>query len=630
MPHQAPVEMVVSKDVMVPMRDAVRLATDIYRPARDGEPIAGPYPVLLGRTSYDKSNSWLWVEPVCEWFVRRGYAVVMQDLRGRYQSEGYGQYFHTINPAEGPDGYDTIEWIAAQPWCNGRVGMLGSSHGAIVQQVAALHRPPHLAAIWPDVGPTNIYEHEAREGGAMSLQMFGALFMHAFESQEVRATPGAQDEIVQAMREMREWVLRTPFHEGQTALRHAPALERTLMDYYRRGRYDEFWSHECADQERHFERHADIPGVYSGGWWDSFSGATTRYFARMSEQNHTPQRLVMGPWTHDQMRTGATWCNDVDFGPAGVWGYERYNQERLEWFDRWLKDAPNDVEARPAVELFVMGGGDGRRTSEGHLSHGGRWRYEQSWPIPSTQPTPLYLHGDGRLAREMPDPAGEPLAYDFDPDHPAPTVGGSLVGFYEMVRVSDELEPWFEQYIPWRVRMRSIIPAGPQHQCDDQGHALCERPDVLRFETEPLMDPLEVIGPVKIQLFVSSSAPDTDFTVKLLDVYPPSAAYPGGYHMNLVDTIMRTRFRESWTAERLMEPGEVVELQITVPPTANHFAVGHRVRLDVSSSNFPRFEANPNTGEPLGHHTHVKTARQQVYVDASRASRVVLPVVSSS
>jgi len=173
---------VIAKDVMVPMRDGVRLATDVYRVARDGEPVAGTFPTILGRTSYDKTSPQQWVEPVANFFVPRGYMVVLQDLRGRHRSEGTGQYFHTANVNEGPDGFDTIEWIAAQSWSNGRVGMVGSSHGAIVQQVAALHRPPHLTAIWPDVGPTNAYANEAREGGAMSLHMFGALFLHAHDA----------------------------------------------------------------------------------------------------------------------------------------------------------------------------------------------------------------------------------------------------------------------------------------------------------------------------------------------------------------------------------------------------------------------------------------------------------------
>src|SRR5918993_3581556 len=182
----------VSRDVMVPMRDGVRLASDIYRPMIDGEIVSGPLPAVLGRTSYDKTNTFMWIKPVADFFTPRGYAVVLQDLRGRYQSEGTGQYFHVANPLDGQDGYDTIEWLAAQQWSNGNVGMVGSSHGAMTQTTAALENPPHLKAIWPDVGPISNYKHHMREGGAMALHMFGAQFLHAFEAQELANDPVAK------------------------------------------------------------------------------------------------------------------------------------------------------------------------------------------------------------------------------------------------------------------------------------------------------------------------------------------------------------------------------------------------------------------------------------------------------
>ncbi len=626
---------IVSLDRMVPMRDGVRLATDVYRPARDGEPVPGRWPVILGRTSYDKSNEWLWVKPVCEYFTRRGYVVVVQDLRGRYKSEGFGQYFHTANPTEGKDSYDTIEWIAAQPWSNGRVGMVGSSHGAIVQQIAALHRPPHLAAIWPDVGPTNIYAHEAREGGAMSLQMFGALFLHAYDAQEVHAQPGAQAAIVTAMEHMRDWAQRTPFKPGQTPLALVPALEKTLFDYYWRGAYDEFWKQECCNQEAYFDRHADIPGVYSGGWWDPFAAATTNYYAAMATKNRTPQRLIMGAWTHDGMRAGFPHAGDVDFGPESIWGYDRYNAERLRWFDRWLKDLPTGVEEDPPVRIFVMGGGSGRRTPANHLDHGGAWRAENAWPIARTRYTAYYLRSGGGLSTEPPGAGESAASYRFDPAHPVPTVGGSIVGFFEIVPVLEGIEPWFANYIPWRVRMRNIIAPGPAHQKEEPGMvgmrppylSLASRDDVLVFQTPPLEADVEVTGTVVVNLWISSSAVDTDFTAKLLDVYLPNEDYPLGYDMGLVDSVIRVRYRDSWEKEALMNPGEVYRVQIALAPTSNLFAKGHRIRVDISSSNFPRFDVNPNTGEPVGRHTHQVIARNTVYLDSARASHVVLPVI---
>src|SRR4051794_13931136 len=252
---------VVARDVMVPMRDGVRLATDIYYPAVDGQIVPGRWPTILARTSYDKTTVPMWVAPVGEWFARHGYVVAIQDLRGRQKSEGTGQYFHTANPTEGPDGYDPVEWIAAQRWSNGKIGTTGSSHGAIVQQVMALSRPPHLTAIWPDVGPTNIYAHEAREGGAMQLHMFGAQFLHAHDAQEIQDDPVAIARIATAMENLREWVWRLPFKPGHTPLSAVPNLEKTVFEYYYRGAYDEFWAQDCCDQERYFARHADIPGV---------------------------------------------------------------------------------------------------------------------------------------------------------------------------------------------------------------------------------------------------------------------------------------------------------------------------------------------------------------------------------
>ncbi|HVA86512.1 MAG TPA: CocE/NonD family hydrolase [Candidatus Saccharimonadales bacterium] len=624
---------VIAKDVMVPMRDGVRLATDIYYPAREGAPAGGVFPAILGRTSYDKNSPQMWVAPVGEFFSRRGYVVVLQDLRGRHHSEGTGQYFHTANPSEGPDGYDTVEWIAAQPWSNGRVGTVGSSHGAIVQQVMALHRPPHLTAIWPDVGPTNIYAHEAREGGAMQLHMFGAQFLHAHDAQEIRDDPVGQRTIEAAMEELRDWVQRAPFKPGHLPLGVVPNLETTFFNYYYRGAYDEFWMQECCDQERYFDRHADVPGVYSGGWYDPFSVATTNYFAAMAKQNRTPQRLVMGPWNHGGIRgLGATYAGDVDFGRAALWGDDVYNAERLRWFDRWLKDIPTGVENAPPVRIFVMGGGSGRKTKEGRLDHGGHWRTEREWPLTRTRYVTFHLHAGGSLNPGLPDSDAPPARFLYDPAHPVPTIGGAVTGFYELVPVASDLNPL---YLVPRARMRSIVLDGGAHQKEEPGiigarppyPPLAARPDVLVFQTAPLKHDVEVTGPIVVNLWISSSAVDTDFTAKLLDVYPASPDYPAGYHLNLVDSILRARYRESWEKEVFLTPGEIYPIRIALPPTSNRFAAGHRIRLDVSSSNFPRFDLNPNTGEPVGRHTFSIVARNAVYLDRIHPSHVILPII---
>jgi uncharacterized protein len=624
---------IVAQDVMVAMRDGTRLATDIYRPAIEGEPAPGRFPALLGRTSYDKTSPQMWIAPVADYFTRRGYVVVLQDLRGRHRSEGTGQYFHTVNPREGEDGHDTIEWIARQPWSNGRVGMTGSSHGAIVQQVAALCRPPHLAAIWPDVGPTNIHAHEAREGGAMALHMFGALFLHAHDAQELRDDPVGRATIARAMEQMRDWTTRTPFKPGHTPLAVVPNLERTLFDYYYRGAYDEFWQQACCDQERHFDRHADIPAVFSGGWYDPFAIATTTYFAAMARQNRSPQRLLMGPWTHTSMRgAGESFAGDVEFGPAARWGDARYNAERRRWFDRWLKDAPTGVDDDAPVRLFVMGGGSGRRTREGRLDHGGAWRDEREWPLARARATRYYLRAGGGLSPEAPTGDDPPARFSFDPSHPVPTIAGTVTGFYERVPLGEGVNA---ALVPPRARMRSLVLPGAADQVEAPGIVgarapyppLATRPDVLVFQTPPLEEPLEVTGPITVHLWVSSSAVDTDFTAKLVDVYPPNEDYPAGYAMNLCDSIIRCRFRDGYEREVLMTPDEIYPVTIVVPPTSNLFAAGHRLRLEISGSNFPRFDVNPNTGEPLGRHTHQVVAHNAVYLDAARPSSLLLPII---
>ncbi|MBI3943571.1 MAG: CocE/NonD family hydrolase, partial [Chloroflexi bacterium] len=515
-----------------------------------------------------------------------------------------------------------------------------SSHPGIVQIFMALYRPPHLTAIWPDVSPTNNYAHQSRMGGAMQLHMFGALFLHAQDSQEVADNPVAKQSIYDAMEHMRELVYATPFKPGLTPLAVVPSLEKTLFDYYYRGAYDEFWSAECNDFERYFDRHADIPATFSGGWFDPFAIATTNAYAIMAQKNRTPQRLIMGPWTHMGIRSvNMSYAGDVDFGSAAIWGFARFNPEQLRWFDRWLKDIPTGVEDEPPVRIFVMGGGDGRRTALGKMSHGGKWRDEYEWPLKRTQYTTYYLRSGGLLSSEprrgVDEGLAPPAQFTFDPQHPVPTIGGTVTGYFEMVNFGDILDPFWVKYLPPWVRMRSIIMDGAAHQKEEPGivgaqppyQPLAARPDVLVFQTPPLEQDIEVTGKIEVTLWISSSAVDTDFTAKLIDVCPPNEDYPAGYHMNLTDSIIRARYRDSWEREELMEPGQVYQVHITLPPTSNLFQAGHRIRLDVSSSNFPRFDLNPNTGEPMGRHTRMVPAHNTVYLDYTRPSHVVLPVI---
>ncbi|MBM3676361.1 MAG: CocE/NonD family hydrolase [Actinobacteria bacterium] len=307
---------VLAKDVMIPVRDGIRLATDVYRPAVDDALADGRFPTILLRTPYDKTDK-RYTE-IADTFVPHGYAVVLQDLRDRYRSEGTRDYTHTVTPQQGTDGYDTVEWVAAQPWSNGKVGTCGSSYAAITQVRMALERPPHLSAIWPDAVPTNSFQNQAREGGAMQLHMFWALFIHAQDSQDIAGRPDLQDEVWDDLRRMRELLDSTPYRRGQLSLRHTPELEDALIAYYTQGTYDEFWAQESNDFTAHWDRHADIPGTFTTGWFDAFPHADSEYFAEMKRRNASPQRLVIGPWSHVGMRGDSSFCRDVDFGPESV------------------------------------------------------------------------------------------------------------------------------------------------------------------------------------------------------------------------------------------------------------------------------------------------------------------------
>ncbi|MDH3305971.1 MAG: CocE/NonD family hydrolase [Acidimicrobiia bacterium] len=625
----------LAKDIMVPTRDGTRLATDLYRPARDGELVEGRYPTILCRTPYDKTDR-RYAE-IADFFVPHGYSVCLQDVRDRYRSEGTGDYYHVVTPHEGEDGYDTVEWIARQRWSNGRVGMVGSSYAGITQIRAALERPPHLSAIWPDVAPTNSFHHQAREGGAMQLHMFWALFIHAQDAQDIADSPELQGEVWEDLRQLREILWQTPFRRGQFSLRHVPTLDQTLEDYYVRGTYDEFWARESNDFTRFWDRHADIPATFSTGWYDAFVHADTDYFAAMAERSSRPQSLVVGPWSHVGMRGQSSYTYDVDFGPDSTWGVARYFEEQLRFFDRWLREVAEppaaDMEAR--VKIFVMGGGTGRMTELGKIDHGGRWRDEQEWPLLRTEPTTYYLHRDGALRSSPPGGDESPRRYTYDPAHPVPTIGGNYAAIGELPPGGDDLEPAWARFLSPVLRLRNVLTPGPTDQRESPEFfasrepypRLSERPDVLVYQTAPLDHPIEVTGRVSVRLWVSSSAADTDFTAKLVDVYPPNEDYPQGYDLLVNDSIIRTRFREGFDQEVFLKPGEIVPVTILLPPTSNLFAAGHRIRIDISSSNFPRLDRNPNTGEPIGRHTHEIIAEQSVHADTAHPSHVVFPVI---
>jgi len=319
--------------------------------------------------------------------------------------------------------------------------------------------------------------------------------------------------------------------------------------------------------------------------------------------------LILGPWTHGDRSDSS--FGDVDFGPdapidswAGDW-----RAYRLRFFDHVVKGARLD---EPAVRVFVMGGGSGRRTEAGKLDHGGRWIAAYDWPLPDAKPVTFHLHGNGALARSVPTAGAAPMSFDFDPSRPVPTIGGAM----------SSLDPVASAGAWDQVEAPDFFGCTPPYL------PLASRGDVLVFQTEPLRDPLQIVGPIEAELWVATDGPDTDFTAKLIDVHPLSADYPQGYAMNLTDGIVRLRYAEDPANPRLRQPGEVVRIKVTLFPTANLFLPGHRIRLDVSSSNFPKFDVNPNTGEPEGMARRKRIAVNAVFVDADRPSRVVLPVVA--
>jgi predicted acyl esterase len=444
----------------------------------------------------------------------------------------------------------------------------------------------------------------------------------------VQGDPAKQEDVWNDLRNLRQLFWEWPWHKGELALRHVAALDQTLEDYCTRGAYDEWWAKKENDFTRYWQDHGDIPATMTTGWYDGFPHADTEYFAAMRAENASAQRLIVGPWSHVGMRGDASWTLDVDFGPESVWGVQRYFDEQLRFFEAYLREEGEPLDD-PPVRIFVMGGGSGRKTELGKLDHGGRWRDEREWPLARTRPETWHLGSDGSLSLEKPA-EGAPRGFTYDPKHPVPTIGGNYCAVGELPADGPGIEPMWARLLNPTLRLRNVLTPGPADQKEapeffastEPYPRLSERADILVYETPPLTEPLEVTGRAEVHLRISSSAPDTDFTAKLIDVYPPNDDYPDGYDLLLCDSIIRCRYREGFDREVFMAPGHQYDVFILLPPTSNLFAAGHRIRIDVSSSNFPRLDRNPNTGEPMGRHTHEAVAENAVH-----AGRVVLPVI---
>jgi len=569
---------VLEKDVAVPMRDGVNLATDIYRPDREGL-----FPVILVRTPYNKNDPLLtnviMFDPVRA--AAAGYAVCVQDVRGRYASEGKFRPIHQ----EVDDGYDAVEWAAAQPWSSGRVGMAGASYVGATQWLAAIASPPHLVAMAPNITASAYHEGWFYQGGAFEWGFVASWAVNFLALDTLlKERPGdeaAVRRLIQAMDELDRWFWHLP-------LKDFPPLAG--VEYFREWLahplHDDYWGR--VNIEAHYEN-VKAAALNIGGWYDIFLYGTVRNFlglrSRGGSEAARKSRLIVGPWAH--VTRSLLWMGnlvgEVNFGVQAASQVIDLTGIQLRWFDYWLKGIENGVDREPPVRLFVMGKNV--------------WEDFEDFPPPGAKELRLYLHsggranglwGDGVLSAEAPgeEPADR---FVYDPENPVPTRGGGLC-------CSDV-----------------YLPGGAFDQREVEA-----RPDVLVYTSAPLERDLEVIGPVKVRLFVASSAPDTDFTAKLVDVYPDGRA------INVTDGILRLRYRNGRERAELVEPGRVYEVEVDLWYTAHVFRAGHRVRLEVSSSNFPRFDRNLNTGGPIGAEAEGQVAVQRVFHDRTKPSALIL------
>ncbi len=553
----------------VPMRDGVKLYADVYLPRAEGR-----YPTLVVRTPYGVQRDG--VHETMIKFAQRGYAVVMNDTRGRYESEGQWEPFRT----EAKDGYDTIQWASKQPWSNGKVATQGGSYLGHVQWRAGSLQPPNLVAMFPAVASTNIYGNWITHGGAFRLsfnygwgvvRMPNRIMLPQYWHTEKYSPEELQYDTI---------LKHLPLKDGD--LQSAGYAVKHYRDWLAHPGYDDYWR-EISDEE-HFSK-INVPVHTSGGWFDIFVQGTINGFVGVRKQGANEKarretKMIIGAWGHGPSQK----FGDVDFGPQNM--RVQFDRE-LRWFDHYLKGVDNGIDREPPVEIFYMGIN--------------QWRHEQDWPIPGTKYTPYYIasggsansdKGNGGLSASQPSGAASDQ-FEYDPNNPVPTVGGNNC-------------------------CGTPTLAGPKDQ-----RAVESRKDILVYTGQPLDQPLAIAGPVKMKLFASTDGPDTDWVVKLIDVHP------NGFSMNIAEGILRARYRKGTDKMELLKPNEVYEFEVDLVGTANVFLPGHRIRVDVTSSHFPQFDRNPNTGEAFGSSSKVRVAKQTIYHNAARPSHIVLPVVAA-
>jgi len=551
-------EVIVESNVEMKTRDGVTLRADIYRPKADGK-----FPVLLNRTPYDK---YIYIGDAMA-SAARGYVFIVQDSRGRFTSDGEWYPFKY----EAQDTYDTVEWAAGLPYSNGKVGMVGISYVGVPELLGATAAPPHLVAIFPGITASDYHENWVYQGGALS-QGFSQGWSSFFVAEEMRRREA---------KAIPPDFWSTPHSPADyPVLDPVPAkkLAAYYFDWIAHPTFDDYWKQWSI--ERHYDR-IKVPALHVGAWYDYFMPGALRNYAGIktrggSEAARRGQRLLMLPGGHAGFGQK---IGDVDFGKGSVFTYEDLRDYGLRWFDWVLKGIDNGMEKEKPVRLFIMG----RNV----------WRDEDDWPLARAVSTRYYLHssgaansltGDGVLDRAAAAGSEPPDTYVYDPSKPTPTWGGVM--------------------------------GGPRDQRAVEG-----RPDILVYTTAAFAKDTEVTGMITLELCVSSSAVDTDFTGKLIDVWPD------GFAQDLTEGILRARYRNSMERPELMNPGQVYRLTIELGATADVFLAGHRLRLAIASASYPRFDRNPNTGAEPETATTFRQATNVIYHDRDHPSALVVPII---
>lgn len=562
-------EIRIERHKAVPMRDGVTLYADVYRPVAPGK-----YPTIIVRTPYGVQRDG-GHETMIK-FAQRGYSVVFMDNRGRYESSGDWDPFRF----EAKDGYDTIEWAAKQDFSNGKVATQGGSYLGHVQWAAASQQPPSLVAIFPSLASTNIYANWITHGGAFRLSFnfgWGVVRMpnRIMLPQYWHTEPYTPEEL-----KYENILWHLPLNSGD--LKSASYAVKHYRDWLAHDSYDDYWK-TISDEERMDKM--KVPAEVSGGWFDIFLAGTINGYTMMKQKAATEHarkhtRMIIGPWGHGPTRK----YGDVDFGPDA---YNDQFEEELRFFDFHLKGIKNGLDNNLPVKIFYMGIN--------------KWRTEADWPIPNTNFRNLYLHakspansvrGGGTLTFDQAASESKDQ-YRYDPQQPVMTLGGNNC-------------------------CGTPTLAGPKDQ-----RPIEQRDDVLVYTSEFLKEPLTIAGPVKMKLHASTDGPDTDWMVKLVDVYPNGFAFP------VAEGILRARFRDGLDKPKLLTRNTPYEFTVDLAGTANTFLPGHRIRIDITSSNFPQFDRNPNTGEPLGSASKTRIALQTIFHGGPRPSHIILPIVSN-